>query len=178
MEGLRHSLFAPSTASVLMLFGIVDAMKSMVEARYAAKDDNGKHLLPHPYEPWNAPKDPKNKDVVDKAYRAFKMFENVKEWTFMCLPSMWIVAIYGGDLPYVSDNIMDAITLASGALYSIATKMYISGYLESPGKRMTGFNIRRRVAEFWLFGSAACMAWSGAIRFGLVKGGANGWMSV
>ena len=92
MEGLRHSLLAPSVTSVLMIFGVAHAMKEYVTVKYAAKDDNGKPLLPHPYAPWKplSSKDPKHVEAAEKALRGYRMFENVKEWTFLSLPSTFL----------------------------------------------------------------------------------------
>ena len=167
MEALRHSLLAPSGATVLMVFGTFDALKSMVTVRYAAKDDNGKFLFPHPYEPWKTV-DPKYQEQADNAYRAFKMFENVKEWTLLSLPVMWVFSIYGGGMPYVTDPIMDGLIVASGGLYMLGNHWYIRGYLSAPEKRLTGFKIRRRVVEFWLFGSFFSVVWGGLARYGIV----------
>eukprot|EP00934_Nitzschia_sp_Nitz4_P002907 Nitzschia sp. Nitz4//scaffold7_size249615//228970//229473//NITZ4_001215-RA/size249615-processed-gene-0.164-mRNA-1//1//CDS//3329558556//2897//frame0 len=167
MEALRFSLVAPMTNTILMTFGVAHAMKEMIKIRYACKDEEGKLLLPHPYAPWEKV-DPKYQDQVDSAYRAFKMFENVKEWAFLCLPPMWIVALNGSALPYVSNDIMDAITVLSGGVYCVATYMYIQGYLTSATDRLRGFQIRTKVAAFWLYGSGLSTAWVALQKFGLV----------
>lgn len=169
MEALRHSLFAPSVTTIFMVFGCAHGILEMVKLRYACKDDNGKPLLPHPYEPWNAPTDPKYKDSVDAVYRAFKMVENIKEWTFLSLPIMWVFALYGGALPYMTDAIMEGIILASGAAYCVGNYWYVNGYIESAAKRLKGFQVRRRVFEFWLLGSLASVVWGGLIRYGIVN---------
>lgn len=167
MEGLRHSLLAPSGATVLMLFGTFDAMKKMIMVRYASVDDNGKPLFPHPYEPWQTV-DPKYKEQAGKAYRAFKMFENVKEWTLMSLPLMWVFSIYGGGVPHVTDSIMDGLIMTSSGLYMLGNHWYVEGYISAPKNRLTGFKVRRRVVEFWLFGSFLSVVWGGLSRFGIV----------
>ena len=102
MDGLQHSLLAPTCGTFILVLGCVDAMMQMVHVRYSAeaKDENGKSLLPHPYKPWEVPvskQDPTQPppEIYDKAYRAFKMYENVKEWTFLSLPLMWTFAVYG-----------------------------------------------------------------------------------
>ena len=168
MEALRHSLFAPAAASVLVCFGCAHAMLEMVKVRYAAKDDNGKPLLSHPYAPWNAPNDPKYKEICDKAYRAFKMFENVKEWTFLMLPLVWVFAVYGSDLPYATESIMDGIILGSTGLYMLGNYWYIQGYISAPENRIKGFTLRRRVSEFWMLGSFVSIVWAGLVRFGVI----------
>jgi hypothetical protein len=170
MEALRYSLFAPTTATVFMVFGTFHAMKEMAKTRYAANDENGKTLLPHPYEPWNVrtTDNPKHTEACDKAYRAFKMFENVKEWTFMSLPLVWVFAIYGGDLPYATDAMMDGTILVSTGLYMLANAQYIEGYISAPEKRFKGFKLRRKVVEFWLLGCLVSIGYGGLVRYGLV----------
>lgn len=169
MEALRHSLFAPSATSFMLILGCAQALLEMVKHRYAAKDENGKPLLRHPYEPWNAPTDPKYAETLSKVYRSFKMFENIKEWTFMSMPLVWIFAIYGGTLPYMTDMILDGIILGTGALYAYSNVLYIHGYVESAEKRLPGFSLRKRIVFFWLFGCGASLLWSGLGRFGLVQ---------
>jgi hypothetical protein len=142
-----------------MLLGCFSAMMEMVKTRYAAKDDNGKPLLPHPYAPW-VPVETKYQAKADKAYRGFKMFENVKEWTLMSLPLMWLFWLYGGTLPYITEPLMDGAVVASSLAYVVGTHWYIFGYIESPEKRLKGFNLRRRACEFWLFGSLASFVWA------------------
>ena len=176
MEALRHSLFAPSTTTVMMVYGIINAMSCMIRDRYKCKDDNGKPLLPHPYEPWNSPTDPKYKEATDKAYRGFKTFENVKEWAFITMPVMWVFAIYGGALPYMTQQRMDGVILASGALYTVATHLYTSGYVESAEQRITGFKLRLKVCQFWLLGAVVSLLWSGCCHFGIIK--QDGWMKL
>ena len=159
MDAMRQSLMAPAGATIFMLFGCFSAMKEMVKTRYAAKDDNGKPLLPHPYSPW-VPVDPKHQDKADTAYRAFKMFENVKEWTLMSLPLMWLFWLYGGTLPYVTEPMVDGAVVLSSLAYSVGTSWYIFGYIEDASKRLKGFKLRRKVCEFWLFGSAGSFLWA------------------
>mmetsp|Transcript_58627 Transcript_58627/g.143367 ORF Transcript_58627/g.143367 Transcript_58627/m.143367 type:complete len:127 (+) Transcript_58627:338-718(+) len=85
------------------------------------------------------------------------------------VPFMWIFKLYGGCLPFVDDDMVDVAVLVSSAVYAYATSQYISGYIESPSKRMFGFKVRRRVCEFWLFGSVGAIVWAAAQRFGIVS---------
>lgn len=149
-----------------MLYGCFHAMMEMISVRYQVKDDDGKLIFAHPYEPWK-PVDPKYKKDADKAYRAFKMFENVKEWTFMSVPFLWIFALYGGCLPYVDEDIVDVAVIVSSTIYAFGTNRFISGYIESPEKRLSGFKIRRRACEFWLFASVGSILFAAVQRFGL-----------
>lgn len=167
MEGLRHSLLAPAGASIMIMFSVADAMKTSIAVRSEAKDDNGKPLFPHPYAPWSKV-DPKHQDKADKAYRGYRMFENVKEWTFLSLPLMWIYSLYAGQLPYVSDALVDTSVVVSAAAYVAFNGMFVKGYVEAPEKRSQGFKLRMNVVKFWLFGSAAAVFYSSLERFGII----------
>jgi hypothetical protein len=167
MEGLRHSLLAPAGGTVLILFSTIDSMKRMVVARYSTKDD-GKLLFPVPYAPWTQV-DPKYEDKAMALLRSFRAFENVKEWSFIGLPLMWIFSLYGGCLPYATEPMVEVATLGSALVYSIGNVMFSSGYLESSEGRIKAFKIRSHVIRFWLFGSATsliCGAWK---RFVVIK---------
>lgn len=159
MDALRHSLMAPAGGTVLMLVGCFHAMIEMIKIRYAAKDDNGKPLLPHPYSPW-MPVEPKYQDKADAVYRAFKMFENVKEWTLLSLPLMWVFWLYAGSLPFASDAMADGAVILSSLAYVVASHWYTVGYIESPEKRMKGYQLRSKVINFWLFGSLGSFLWA------------------
>ena len=100
--------------------------------------------------------------------RAFRMFENVKEWTFLMLPLVWVFAIYGSDLPYATESIMDGIILGSTGLYMLGNYWYIQGYISAPENRIKGFTLRRRVSEFWMLGSFVSIVWAGLVRFGVI----------
>ena len=88
----------------------------------------------------------------------------------MTIPAMWVFALYGGGLPYMNDNLMDAITFASGVINLIGVGMYTDGYIEAPKKRMRGFQIRKKVAEFWLYGAVASVSWAALVKYGVVQG--------
>ncbi|KAL3911217.1 MAG: hypothetical protein SGILL_007369 [Bacillariaceae sp.] len=150
---------APAGGTIFMILGCFSAMKEMIKTRYACKDDNGKPLLPHPYSPW-VPVDPKYQDKVDTAYRGFKTFENIKEWTLMSLPLMWLFWLYGGSLPYVTQPMVDGAVILSSIGYMVGTNWYMFGYIEDASKRLSGFQLRRKVCEFWLFGCAGSFLWA------------------
>ena len=152
MDGLRHSLFVPATSSFFLVVGVATAIKEQVKTRYAAKDDNGKPLYEHPYRPW-IELDPKYKEQGDRAWRAFKMCENVKEWAVFSMPLVWIIAMFGSSLPYVEDSYVNTFLAATSCLYAYANHQFIFGYLESPEKRMKGFKLRMLVFKLWLLGS-------------------------
>ncbi|CAJ1965367.1 unnamed protein product [Cylindrotheca closterium] len=166
MEGLRQSLFAPAASSVFLVAGIAAAVKEQVGARYSAKDDEGNKLYTHPYSPW-IEIDPKYKDQADKAWRAFKMCENVKEWAFFSMPLPWVIAVFGGSLPYVEDSYVSYFLGVTSVLYGYANYQFIYGYLESPEKRLTGFKLRMRVFFLWLSGSAVSLLGYGLIAAGI-----------
>lgn len=168
MEGLRHSLLAPAGGTVLILFSTVDALKRWVMTRYAAKDDDGKPLFPLPFAPW-VPVDPKYEETAAKVLRAYRMFENVKEWTCLSLPLFWTFAIYGGSIPYVTDGMMDVATIGSALVFMIGNGMYASGYIESLNARVSAFAIRRRTFEFWLFGSVVSVVCGALKKYGVLE---------
>lgn len=168
MEGLRHSLLAPAGGTVLVLYSTVDALMRMIKVRYSAKDDAGKPLFSLPYAPWDKP-DAKYDDQSAKVLRAFRMFENVKEWTLMGLPMMWIFSLYGGGLPYVTDNIMDVATIGSSLAFGIANTMYATGYIESTQGRLKAFAIRKTVIQFWLYGAVIGVGCGALNKFGIWK---------
>mmetsp|Transcript_7112 Transcript_7112/g.11808 ORF Transcript_7112/g.11808 Transcript_7112/m.11808 type:complete len:171 (-) Transcript_7112:537-1049(-) len=169
MEALRYSILAPSAATFFMIFGCIDAMKKQIEVRYACLDDNGKKLFDHPYSPWEKV-DPKYQKQADDAHRAFKTYENVKEWTFLTLPLMWMFALFGGTIPYVTDITVEVTVLVSSVVYMAANHMYTVGYMESAEKRLTGFLLRTNVAKFWMVASAVSLLTAALERFCVIGG--------
>lgn len=166
MEGLRQALLAPACGTFLLLGGCIVAMKDMVECRYSLKDENGKILLRHPYKPWE-PVDQKHEEMAERAFRAFKMNENVKEWTFMSVPLVWSIAIFGGDLPYVTPIMVDTFVIASCLSYALVNHRYIKGYVESPSRRIQAFYLRFTIWKIWLILAGLCLLWGILQRFGL-----------
>eukprot|EP00980_Cylindrotheca_fusiformis_P000879 scaffold232_cov91-Cylindrotheca_fusiformis.AAC.4 len=150
MEEIRHTLFAPAASSFLLIMGVLSAVQENVKHRYLAKDDNGKLLLSHPYSPWEVPADSKYKKLTDRAWRAFKMTENIKEFTFASLPLVWTFGIFGGCLPYVSNTAVTAILLSSTSVYAYGNYKYMHGYVEAPEKRLEGFGLRIKVFQLWV----------------------------
>lgn len=168
MEALRHTLLAPTGATVLMIFGSFDAMKTMVAVKYAAKDDNGKPLFPHPFAPWTKV-DPKYEQEAGKVLRAHRMFENIKEWTFLSLPLMWSFSLCAGSIPKVTDQMVEGAVVVSTIGYLYGNYLFSNGYIESAGGRMKGFKIRRKVVEFWLYGSLIAVSCSALQKFGVIS---------
>ena len=155
MEALRFRLAVPSSATVLMTWGCFHAMKVMIKPRYETKDDDGKSLLPHPYAPWTAVPE-KNKKQADEAYRAYKMYENVKEWTFLSLPLMWTTAVFAGCLPFMNQGRVDALIAGTSLIWMYGNSKYVTGYVKSPDDRIFGFRIRTRTTIVWLAVSSVC----------------------
>ena len=168
MEGLRHSLFAPAASSFFMVMGVATAVKEQIKFRYAAKDDDGKALYPHPYRPWTEV-DPKYKEMGEKAWRAFKMCENVKEWAFFSFPLIWIVALFGGSLPYVEESYVSYFLVVTSFLYHYGNHQYIYGYVESPEKRLSGFKLRMKIFQIWLLASGVSLMGYGLGALGILS---------
>ena len=133
----------PSICTVLVLyFGPISAMIASSKVRYSvvSKDDGKKKMLPHPYRPWIVP--PGYETGSDEAFRAFRAFENSKEWAFMFVPLMWIFCVYLSSIPRVTVKMGQIITLVVALLYVLGDQVYIKGYLESADGRVRGFVIR------------------------------------
>lgn len=162
MDELRQSLFAPAMSSFFLVAGVAIAIKEQVKTRYAAKDDNGKPLYEHPYQPW-IEIDPKYKEQGEKAWRAFKMSENVKEWAAFSMPLVWIIAMFGSSLPYVEDSYVSYFLAATSFLYAYGNQQFIFGYLHSPQKRIKGFKLRMKIFKLWLLGSGISLLGYGLI---------------
>lgn len=165
MEGLRNSLMIPAAGTIFMVYGCVDALMRMVKIRYSVKDENGKMLLPHPYKPWVVPAG--KEEEAEGAYRSFKMYENVKEWTMFSMPLMWIFSVYGGAIPYTNRKpwILESVVGFSTAAWVLGNKWYIDGYIKSSEDRLVGFQTRTRVFRFWFYGSLVSLVCSGLERF-------------
>ena len=133
----------PSICTVLVLyFGPISAMIASSKVRYSivSKDDGKKKMLPHPYRPWVIPSG--YESGADEAFRAFRAFENSKEWGFMFVPLLWIFYFYVSSIPLVSAEWGGLITLVVAILYVCGDQVYIRGYLESADGRLRGFVIR------------------------------------
>lgn len=190
MDGLQHSLLAPTCGTFILVLGCVDAMMQMVHVRYSAeaKDEQGKSLLPHPYKPWEVPvskpdsTQPPPPEIYDKAYRAFKMYENVKEWTFLSLPLMWTFAVYGKNavqpcvafvaaspwIPMTTETMIDSTVVLTSVLYAVANRQYVTGYIASVDGRIPPFYRRTNIVKFWLTASALSLAYACFQRVNLV----------
>ncbi|KAL3940227.1 MAG: hypothetical protein SGBAC_005187 [Bacillariaceae sp.] len=166
MDGLRHSLFAPAASSFFLIMGAATAIKEQIKVRYSVKDDEGKAIFSHPYQPW-IEIDPKYKEGADKAWRAFKMCENVKEWAVVSMPLVWIVALFGSSLPYVEDSYVNYFLGVSSFMYAYGNYQFIYGYLESPEKRIKGFKLRMMAFQLWLSAAGVSLVSYGLIAAGI-----------
>eukprot|EP00980_Cylindrotheca_fusiformis_P021552 scaffold8397_cov90-Cylindrotheca_fusiformis.AAC.6 len=157
MEGLRQSLIGPAASSFMLSMGSLYAIVVNIKHRHMAKDDDGKELLPHPYSPWEIPPDSKHKAMADKAWRAFKIAENIQENTVLSLPLVWIMGIFGTSTcpSHVTDKMVSTFLVSSTCIYTYANYKYIHGYVESPEKRLGGFFLRMKVFMAWTLLSGA-----------------------
>jgi hypothetical protein len=166
MEGLRNSLLVPAGSSVFMIMGCLQAMQAQAVVRYTVKDENGKMLLPHPYAPWiPVPKEYQSK--ADDAYRAFKMYENVKEWALISIPLMWTSFVFCGGLPCMNQARAEALIAITTAVYMYGNNVFIKGYLESADARLQGFQLRKNVVISWILISIVSMGYTALKRFGV-----------
>ena len=150
-----------------MTFGIFDAMKKMIPPRYNVKDDKGNKLLDHPYKPWTKVP-PENQQAADDAYRAFKMFENVKEWTMVSMPLMWTAALFAGALPFMNQDRVDILIAGVSVAWMVGSAKYANGYMKSPADRGTGFKIRMLATLGFLAISTISIGYTFLQRFNIV----------
>eukprot|EP00980_Cylindrotheca_fusiformis_P027389 scaffold20306_cov49-Cylindrotheca_fusiformis.AAC.1 len=95
--------------------------------------------------------------MTDKAWRAFKISENVQESTSLSLPLVWILGIFGTSTApsYVTDKMVSTFLVSSTCIYTYANYKYIHGYLESAENRLDGFYLRMKVFMAWTLLSGA-----------------------
>lgn len=75
--------------------------------------------------------------------RAIRVQTNTLEWLPIYLVSLWLFAIYWGDIP--------AFVLA--LVWIIGRLLYSRGYMADPGKRELGFMIQALACAVLLFGA-------------------------
>lgn len=76
--------------------------------------------------------------------RVFRVQMNTLEWMPIFLPSLWLFAIYIGDV----------IAAAIGLVWIVGRILYMTGYAQAANKRGLGFGIQ---------GLAAAVLWAGAL---------------
>ena len=166
-RALLQELLLPGAAgTVCMVISTALTIVDQSKVRYAAVDDNGKSVLPHPYRPW-APVPDGCKAAADKAYRAYKAYTNCVEWCLLSLPPFWLFAIYGGSIPYAPQQAVDTAAVATAIAWSVANSQYFKAYVHDAAARAPYFKIRTLVFRFWLYGSAAAIGCAGLSYFGV-----------
>jgi uncharacterized membrane protein YecN with MAPEG domain len=75
--------------------------------------------------------------------RAVRVQANTLEWLPIYLVSLWLFAIYWGDIP--------AFVLA--LVWIIGRLLYSRGYMTDPGKREAGFIVQASACAILLFGA-------------------------
>ena len=150
---------AAAVATVGLTGNSVFSLLKMIRARYSVKTSEGKPAFPHPYRPWEVPEGTPEAGA-EKAYLAYKAFENSKEWLQLILPLVWVLSLSGEAVPYVTQTWVQLLTLGLAGGYAIGDRMYFSGYTESTSKRVRGFAIRTLFCQGLLAASgvsAACL---------------------
>ena len=150
---------AAAAATVGMVAGTTLKLLGMVKPRYALKGDDGKALLQHPYQPWvEVPEEAR--EGAEKAYRAFKAYENSKEWLLLTLPLVWVFSACGEAVPRLPQAGVQVITAGVMAGYLVGDHLFFTGYCEAASKRMRGFRVRTNCFKALLAlasVSAACL---------------------
>lgn len=79
----------------------------------------------------------------DRLERAVRAHENTLEWLPIFLPSLWLFAIYWGDLA----------AAAAGLVWIVGRIVYFQGYVAEAAKRAPGFGIQFLATAFLLLGA-------------------------
>jgi len=111
-------------------------------------------VFEHPYKPWQSVAK-EHAEGAEAAYRAFRAYENSKEWAVLTIPSLWIFSVYASALPFVSPTVGAVTTASLAAVYCVGDKLYASGYGESAEGRMKGFKIRTLAFRGIAYGAIA-----------------------
>ena len=166
LADLRAMALPMAVGTALMTYSTIRALLRQSKFRYAVLDSQGKKLLQHPYRPW------KNEDAkgADKAYASCRAYENSKEWLQLSLPIMWTFSVFGGALPYATQNVIDGLTFGLSLVWCIGNEMYVNGYTaDNPDGRGPGFKVRTMVFRAWFYLSAAALTCFALTHFGLVN---------
>jgi glutathione S-transferase len=86
--------------------------------------------------------------------RTIRAHANTLEWLALFLPSLWLFAIYWGD-------VAAAIV---GAVWIIGRIVYFLGYVAAAAQRMPGFFIQALAVAVLLFGALGGAIYQAAIR--------------
>lgn len=81
--------------------------------------------------------------------RVFRIQMNTLEWMPIFLPSLWLFAIYIGDVA----------AAAVGAIWVVGRIVYFIGYREAVAKRSRGFGIQAMAAIILWIGALGGAAW-------------------
>merc|ERR1712159_372146 len=101
---------AAAVATVGLTVNNVISLLKMIKARYSVKTSEGKNAFPHPYRPWEVPEGTLEAGA-EKAYLAYKAYENSKEWTQLMLPLVWVLSLSGEAVPYATQTGVQLLTL-------------------------------------------------------------------
>ena len=157
---------AAAVATVGLTGNSVFSLMKMIRARYSVKTSEGKPAFPHPYRPWEVPEGTPEAGA-EKAYLAYKAFENSKEWLQLILPLVWVLSLSGEAVPYVTQTGVQLLTLGLAGGYAIGDRLYFSGYSETAPKRIRGFFIRTLFCQGFLVASAVSAACLGLRAMGV-----------
>lgn len=81
--------------------------------------------------------------------RVFRVQANTLEWLPIFLPSLWLFAIYVGDI-YAS---------LAGLVWIVGRVLYMTGYERAAEKRSLGFGIQGLATAVLLLGSLGTIIW-------------------
>ena len=144
------SLYPACLGAAGMGLTTVVALKAHIKFRYAIKDEaSGKRILETPYNPYQKIKG--REEEVSKVFRAYRAYENSKEWCNLIMPFMFISSIYGASIPYVTERTNQLVVGTTAFAWCVSNAMFIKGYAKSTEGRMTGFSLRMKCSYVFFF---------------------------
>merc|ERR1712062_496856 len=145
--GGEEQLLAPAFGTIALIGSIVETYLKVPTIRKQTLPD-GKFT--YPYTPWE--------HKSEKLYRAHRAQENIKEWSFMTIPLLFLFSTFFKRVPIVGEY-EAIVTSAVGALIAWYNRKYFDGYAESAEGRLPAFKKRTSLIKFLLGGTIVSMGY-------------------
>lgn len=125
-------ILAPSIGTLFIWASYANCMTGLVNIRKATKS------VTLPYRPWL--------HTDEKVYRAHRAVENIREWTVMTVPMIWVFSLFAKHLPVVGEYV-PITTVGVSVMYAVLARLYFNGYASSMEERVRPFWIRMRLVQ-------------------------------
>mmetsp|Transcript_5585 Transcript_5585/g.7074 ORF Transcript_5585/g.7074 Transcript_5585/m.7074 type:complete len:158 (-) Transcript_5585:372-845(-) len=145
--GGEEALIAPSVGTIAIIGSILETFMKNPKIRKQCLPE-GKFT--YPYTPWE--------HKSEMLYRAHRAQENMKEWSFMGIPLLFMFSTFAKRLPVVGEY-EPIVTLVCGLAIAHYNRKYFEGYVESADGRIPPFKGRTNVLKFLLFGAVGSITY-------------------